>query len=250
MAVLEKQGIGIEEARANPVNRRLFRDREEEKARNLSEFKTAEGRALRYGMVLQLQHDTSFKYIRVSRLAPLGNRKGGFRVVLDRDAGETAWFRVIPRLKMHAEGEKVHAGDPVVLINEVTGMRLFVDSFQISEADPRHEVVGVPPKTVEQAPGLHLQLYRPVSVQKHGSDHLLTNQPIRLHHKELDGYVTVLGGYDTGVYAEMLWKLDLSTTQQIRSTDPLCCLGPICCYSRVCALVSGTGCRRSATRRR
>ena len=52
----------------------------------------------------------------------------------------------------------------------------------------RHEVVGLPPKMTDVAPGLHLQVYRTGAAHAFGAKHhLLTNQPIRLHHRELDG---------------------------------------------------------------
>ena len=96
-AMIEKQGITLDEARVDARNarcaaratspsraahllltgvgrgpcvwHRLFREREQEKQRNLTEFEAARGRPVRYGMVVQLQHDTSFKYMRVSRQA-------------------------------------------------------------------------------------------------------------------------------------------------------------------------------------
>ena len=197
-AMIEKQGITLDEARVDARNARLFREREQEKQRNLTEFEAARGRPVRYGMVVQLQHDTSFKYMRVSRQAALAGSTHGSRVVLDRDAGEWGWFVIQPRLRMHTEGERVHAGDPVVLLHVKSALRLVVDGTQLREgsadvsAEPRYELVAAPPKTAERAPGIKMQMYRPAQTHALGATTLLTNQPIRLHHKELDGYVTAL----------------------------------------------------------
>ena len=67
---------------------------------------------MRYGAVLQLQHEASHKYICVSR-HPAVRMKDARQVVLDREAGEAGWFRVLPKLRVHSEGERVHVGGPL-----------------------------------------------------------------------------------------------------------------------------------------
>ena len=87
---------------------------------NKQAFQQASGREVRYGMVVQLQHNTSQKYLSVAKQASEVNKEGR-RVILDREAGEDAWFRIMPRLRVHSEGERVHEGDPMVLEHVNTG---------------------------------------------------------------------------------------------------------------------------------
>ena len=64
--MLDKEGLTAADAAGDERFRRILRDRETEKVQNMEEFKMARGRDVRYGMVIQLQHQISQKYIKVS----------------------------------------------------------------------------------------------------------------------------------------------------------------------------------------
>ena len=134
---LDKSGLSLAEVTVRAEFRTVLREREREKAQNLEEFRTAKGREVRYGMVIQLQHNLTQRYVKVAREA--SGDKEGRKVVVDREAGEGAWFRVHPRLRVHTEGERVRTGDPVVLESLETGLRLHVDGGAI--AGSRVEVI-------------------------------------------------------------------------------------------------------------
>ena len=138
-AALEREGLTMAEAQGDSRFRKLVDDRARERALNFDEFQQQRGREVRYGMIVQLQHVSSQKYISVSRQSAQLN-KDGRRVLLDRDAGEGAWFRISPRLRVHSDGEKVHAMDPVVLYHVNTGLPLHVESGQLP--DGKREVSG------------------------------------------------------------------------------------------------------------
>ena len=89
----------------------------------MEEFEQSTGRDVRYGMVVQMQHDTSHKFIVVTRESAVLN-KDGRRVTLDSNAGEAAWFKIMPRLRVHSEGEKVHVDDPVLLESVDSNLKL------------------------------------------------------------------------------------------------------------------------------
>eukprot|EP00966_Prymnesium_polylepis_P030917 719468-Prymnesium_polylepis.1 len=102
--LLDKEGMTAADAEGDERFRKILRDREAEKKANMEEFKLAKGRDVRYGAIIQLQHGISQKYIKVSREA--ADQAEGRKVCLDREAAEAAWFRVLPRLRVHSEGER------------------------------------------------------------------------------------------------------------------------------------------------
>ena len=125
-AFREREGLSAQDAVMDERYKEFLPEREREKVNNLQEFENTRGRVLRYGMIVQLQHVDSHKYACVARQSAVLNPDGR-RVCLDRDAGETAWLRVMPRLRVHSEGEMVHVGDPVTLEHVHTGLLLNVD---------------------------------------------------------------------------------------------------------------------------
>lgn len=122
----EKRGLTMEESKIHTDFRFRWQQREREIAMNKQMFEQVQGRELRYGMVVQLQHETSQKYLSVSKQASEVNKEGR-RVILDREAGEDAWFRIMPRLRVHSEGVRVHVGDPIILEHVNTALSLRVE---------------------------------------------------------------------------------------------------------------------------
>ena len=58
-AYLEKNGMTLQEAQGEPRCRALLQQKAKEDALNEEEFESSTGREVRYGMIVQLQHDTS-----------------------------------------------------------------------------------------------------------------------------------------------------------------------------------------------
>ena len=108
----------------------LVKEAQREKALNESEVHNTAGRELRYGKVLQLQHAVSGKLVAVSHQASAHNRDARRVIITDTNVGEAAWFRIVPKLRMHAEGEKVGAGEPILLENVMSGLKLHVSDAQ------------------------------------------------------------------------------------------------------------------------
>ncbi|KAL1510122.1 hypothetical protein AB1Y20_006454 [Prymnesium parvum] len=114
---LDKSGLSLAEASDRAQFRNILREREREKVQNLEEFRNARGREVRYGMIIQFQHNLTQRYIKVSRLP--SSDKEGRKVVVDREAAEGSWFRVHPRLRVHTEGERVtgkHEGSTLKIL--------------------------------------------------------------------------------------------------------------------------------------
>jgi hypothetical protein len=108
----------------------MVKEAQREQALNESEVQNTSGREIRYGKVLQMQHVVSGKLVAVSHQASAHNRDARRVLVTDTNVGEAAWFRIVPRLRINAEGEKVRAGEPVLLENVMSGLKLHVGDVQ------------------------------------------------------------------------------------------------------------------------
>jgi inositol 1,4,5-triphosphate receptor type 3 len=168
---LEREGLSAHAAMSDPRYRQLCDAVDSERAHNRQEFNQTCGREVRYGMIVQLQQESSHKYLSVSR-QPAELNADGRRVVLDAEAAESAWVRIMPRLRVHSEGEKVHVGDPVTLEHVQTGLRLMVDQRL---PDGRCEVIA----TQQALTGFKLNLFRLHDDDASAHDTLLGSQPVR-----------------------------------------------------------------------
>ena len=176
----EQEGLSPEEAKDNPHYHKLLTQLEREKEANASEFIQMKGREVRYGMIVQVQHERSEKYLTVESKAARCDSEAR-RVMLDMNAGDLSWVcmplptslgdtchtlpcphplmtrgmpspahspwwpaacppphtlpwcgtcqvRIMPALRVHSEGERVHIGDPIVFMHLHTGLWIHVDS--------------------------------------------------------------------------------------------------------------------------
>ena len=185
--VLERDSVDREAARVMPKYRQIFDERENEKRLNAREFEHKLGMEVRYGMVVQLQHMSSEKYLQVTRQRM--EHRSGRKVTVDRNAGDAAWFRVMPSLRVHSEGDPVHVGDRVRLESIVNGMSLCVAADEASsDAEGRgglyREVFG---GRLKDATPLQLRVFRGWSEHSTRDRMLLGAEPMRLLHKEGDG---------------------------------------------------------------
>ena len=192
-AFLESKGMTQSEAQGDPRCRALLQGKAQEDARNIEEFEQSMGRDVRYGMVVQLQHDTSHKFLAVTRESAEIN-KDGRKVVLDNNAGEASWFKIMPRLRVHSEGEKVHMDDPVILESEESGLKLSADTGSGYLSDGRREISAAS----SGASTFKLDTYRSFEMTRTKSSILMGGQAVRLIHKEAEGllcsdYRTELG---------------------------------------------------------
>ena len=104
----------------------MLEEARREKSLNESEVENTVGREVRYGKVLQLQHVVSGKLVAVSHLASMHNRDARQVQICESDVGEAAWFRIVPKLRVHTDGEKVRAGEPVIIENVTSGLKLHI----------------------------------------------------------------------------------------------------------------------------
>ena len=184
---LEADGISRVKAQMLPKYKDLFAAVHNEAQVNHLEFAQKQGSDVRYGMVVQLQHVLSGRYVIVSRKR--ADSGDGCKVVVDANAGELAWFRILPRLRVHSEGERVHKGDPVVFESLKSGLcltiydgRLTIQSEMTLHA-PRKEVVAL--RGTAHATAFHVHVFRGFADHRRQRMLLLGGKPLRLHHKEV-----------------------------------------------------------------
>ena len=109
--------------------------------------------------------DPGFEARHISALSAAagGNLDGRRRLVLmrERDAAESAWFRVETRLNMQVIGERVRQGDPVTLVNVSTSRRLRIHAATVytpsPSAAPAHEVFAT---LTSESHGFTMMRYR------------------------------------------------------------------------------------------
>ena len=75
-----------------------------EERQNRKETKRSLGTVLKYGMVIQLLHVKSDKYLCAQRRHPAMLERSGTRVQLERQPLGGAWFQVLPYFKLRSEG--------------------------------------------------------------------------------------------------------------------------------------------------
>jgi len=187
-AMLEQENKTAEQMAADPALMAAQAAVEREEEMNRASFSRIAGREVRYGQVVQLHHAVTDVPVAVGRQAALLNREGR-RVVESEAAGDAAWFRVMPRLRIQSEGERVRLGDPIVLEHVQTSLRLRVERAG-RMPDGRREVSA----TLEKA-ALRVSLYRPHGGAGEDADAprpLFGGEAVRLVYEEEDGFLAAI----------------------------------------------------------
>jgi transcription elongation GreA/GreB family factor len=220
-AFLEREGVSPEEAQTNEKTRQRWRElmeaRKRERACNAMESEVVKGRVVRFGMIVQFRHASAKKFLYVTRQDAETNVDAR-AVAIDADAGEAGWFRIMPRLRVHSEGEMVHISDPVSLEHVQTGLRLRTDG---ELRDGRLELTAT-----LNATALRIELFRAFNARD-DEDTLLAAQSVRLIHKEANGFLVAQRRDDTGdtlSYEAHVYTHDTRTSLtawQLIKADPL-----------------------------
>lgn len=187
-ALVESEGRPSIELAAEPAHRRLFAELARERVANSAAFERSVGREIRYGHVIQFEHARTGLMLAVTRqVAHVA--KDARQATLEAEAAEAGWFRVMPRLRIHSEGERVRLGNPAILEHVGTGLKLRVERSG-KLPDGRREVAAA-----EEPSSVKLNLYRAHELPAAGGatagpvPTLLGGTPVRLMHKEADGFL-------------------------------------------------------------
>lgn len=185
--LLEREGLDKLQGMTHKETRHAYLDCLAEREQAEREFARTKGREVRYGNVIQLLHESTGKFLSTSRQSTQnegGQAQGGNSVLLDDDAGQSGWFRVMPRLRVHNEGERVREGDPVVLVAVENGNRLSM-SPRSSDLITKDEDGEAGDDFQSQSTTFKMNLYRSVEEAAMQTT-LLCGQAYTLYHQELD----------------------------------------------------------------
>ena len=191
--LLEQTGISEIEARTHVETRNAYKQVLVEREHIEEEFKRAQGRELRYGSIIQLKHDSLETFLSSSR--ETAGWDGGTRMVLDINAGQSGLFRIKPRLRVHNEGDRVRAGDPIVLEVVETGNRVTLSTTGQMTSGVRSvlqapRLVSVEPSThTGSAASFRPRIYRSFLDEKQSGE-LQCDKPCTLFHREAEAFLS------------------------------------------------------------
>lgn len=170
---------------------------EAENLDNVSEEKRQMSKRVRYGDIIQLQHDFSNKYVHVSTTTTSNRDKNNMQVLLHDYHAKHAQFRILPRYKVKSEGEYVQYGDQVVF-----------ESFK----SPGHYFhASIPWHVYQEFFGAELNLgiaQTGFTIVKHSGPrkdltmyemYVEGSSVVRLFHKDLEAFVVAEGIFNGGL---------------------------------------------------
>eukprot|EP00053_Salpingoeca_punica_P017480 m.168492 g.168492 ORF g.168492 m.168492 type:complete len:2590 (+) comp17217_c0_seq4:243-8012(+) len=184
--------------------------RDAERADNLLEKKRRFGDKVVYGQLVQLFHLNTEQYVRISSNITSKREPSNMKVEMSADLLKHAWFRIMPRYKVRAEGDFVRMTDQVVLESAKTpGQFLHSSQLPLGRNSPdegKHEInLSVTPTSFTICP-----FRQPVA---NDAELLKGGDVIQLFHKEQSGYIAA-----EGVFTEPKPRLDIHIRQ--RNPDP------------------------------
>lgn len=139
------------------------------------------GRFIVYGEIVSFMHKKSGKFLRVDsdKLAPKGPRTSGLAVSLDDEDG-MSHFRIIPRYKLHAEGQQIHLKDYILLQHIKTHQVVTVDGNIVTAVSRSDETAG-----------LQIRGYSSYDSPETKENFLNAGEIVRIYNKEEDGFLSV-----------------------------------------------------------
>lgn len=159
---------------------------EAEVAYNESLQERSLGQYVCYGHIIELRHAKSQKYLCIDPSIPAETNPEALEISLG-DLTER-WFKIMPRYKLHTEGQRVHVNDQVVLLNLRTHHSVhFEMPLQPDDAGNQFDLNA----TLHMADGFQVKPYFPVAPAELNDENLNGGETIRFYNKENDGLIAI-----------------------------------------------------------
>ncbi|XP_025079753.1 inositol 1,4,5-trisphosphate receptor type 3-like [Pomacea canaliculata] len=166
---------------------------ESEKEDNEMEQKKNQGKKVLYGQIVQLRHLFTNKYIHISTTKTSYREGNNMAVELHSHNSKQAYFRIMPRYKVKAEGDTVQAEDHVVLESiKSQGQFLHVSRMQLGSQSVYSHSFELNLSVLQSG----FTLYRKYKPSSDDSLKVKAGDPIRFFHKEMEAYLVAEGLFD------------------------------------------------------
>jgi Inositol 1,4,5-trisphosphate/ryanodine receptor/RIH domain/RyR and IP3R Homology associated len=138
-----------------------------------------EGKVVKYGQVIQLQHLHNGKWLAARTKDCADLETDCSKVFLHKEGGSKCWFKLLPRISGKSEGDKVAVGDQIVLQHKKSGNMIHRSNMTNEAGD------------YEVNLATSLTVFTVAHSAAGGRRNLRAGQLIRLAHQE-SGYLSVL----------------------------------------------------------
>eukprot|EP00050_Salpingoeca_kvevrii_P002520 m.196116 g.196116 ORF g.196116 m.196116 type:complete len:2530 (-) comp10628_c0_seq6:379-7968(-) len=215
-AVLEaRQRLGpkldIEKlAERQPSLRQLQREAAIEDEDNFLETRRRRGDPVHYGQIVQFFHEHSKRFLRISTTQTSQLEMSHMHVDLSANLSRHAWFRIMPRYKVRAEGDIVRLHDQIVIESLKTpGQFLHTSEGAFRPQTPNGGCHEINLSVLQSSFVVHLHN----KFRENTETLLRAGDCIQLFHKEISAFVAA-----EGVFIED--KLSQGVHMRIRTFDP------------------------------
>lgn len=160
---------------------------ETEQQNNQLEAERSIGRYVQYGQVIQLRHVKSDCFLTVARESA-EMQKDCMKLVLDESGSSASYFALQPFFRFKREGERVRLGDRIRVWSRKFNQHLHVSPLKFPH-DGKHEVNMSTSRG--RSTQWRIRLYNNAA-DSMNRDVLKAGDIVRLYHKELEGYLSVM----------------------------------------------------------
>jgi len=142
------------------------------------------GQFLTYGQTIELKHVKSGKFLKISEIEAAAGDKDALACTVGGE-DELSWFKVMPRYRLQSEGDRVHVGDKIMLLNVKTQHVLHTNASHAVDST-RLEVNGSTALS-----GFKVHTYCSFTTRELQDEILNGGEIVRFYSKECDGYLMV-----------------------------------------------------------
>lgn len=157
-----------------------------------------------YGQIVQLRHVSSRAFLHVCDKVLSESERNASVLRLYPNGSESAYFKILPRFKIHSEGERVSVDDKVILMSVKGSLRVHPspNPLPLPGSQPKFEVTA---SQTDVHFAWRLMRYDAYDIKRRHS--LSSGAVIRLKHTEKEAHLTISDDLPPVLTAEDLIKV-------------------------------------------